>query len=481
MNDGASFQADAREHARIYQAARDLHITYQQGDPPAAGTETPLTLAHLLSCFADAPLPAYVLSPEALAAVPVPGLTAERVAAELRALPSLTVDPDDAPGGPPIDCVQPGEAASKTPPGELTDDMRMRLRAGAAALLDRAMLRSRPLEGTLLDLLAAHVRALLWHPGGEPVRSSAARDSDSAPVSGTIAAARRVRDAYEGCGRYDEGLPFAVRIVQSGAASPVTDGLVLGQLHVGCGDFGEAEAVLRPVLALVEQEATGRGLTVAGLTGPSIAEIFRDNSPGPYTSRLTAVDCEVLAQVAAVQHTLCDALYGLRRYPECERLLRTAVGLRLRVLGAAHPAWMLTQLRRARVLGRQRLWREAMGFVHDALVHRDRAELDRDRPRDAALLRLAHAEVTVEAVRSLQEEGAGRSRGVGMFPAPVVRLLDRTVGGNPQPEKLTWDDARRLVEEAASSCERAFGPTHPHTQAARSLRDRAVQGNENGS
>ncbi|MEV0371728.1 tetratricopeptide repeat protein [Streptomyces sp. NPDC050636] len=251
------------------------------------------------------------------------------------------------------------------------------------------------------------------------------------------------------------------------------DTLALGQLHTNCGDFSKAEAALRPLLAQTEKKASGRGLSLAGRTGPSLTEIFRENAEGPFTSRLSPVDCDVLAQVADVQHALGDALYGLRRYVECERLLYTAVGLRWRVLGAAHPARMLSQLHRARALGRRRLWVEALSLVHDALAFRDRVELERDSPRDDALIRLAHAEVTVAAVRSLQEEGASRSRGVGMFPAPVVRFLDRTVGNNARPERLTWDDARRLAGEAVRACDGAFGSDHPHTHAARALLERA--------
>ncbi|MFF4954094.1 hypothetical protein, partial [Streptomyces chattanoogensis] len=134
-----------------------------------------------------------------------------------------------------------------------------------------------------------------------------------------------------------------------------------------------------------------------------------------------------------------------------------------------HPAYMLAQMGRARALGRQRLWEEALTPVRDALSYRERAELDRDRPRDAALLRLAHAEVMTAAVRSLREEGASRSRGVGMFPAPVVRFLDRTVGTNSRPEKIAWDEARALAETAARACDAAFGPAHPHALAARAL------------
>ncbi|MGW2630822.1 hypothetical protein ACWC2K_16010, partial [Streptomyces chattanoogensis] len=124
---------------------------------------------------------------------------------------------------------------------------------------------------------------------------------------------------------------------------------------------------------------------------------------------------------------------------------------------------------RARALGRQRLWEEALALVRDALSYRERAELDRDRPRDAALLRLAHAEVMTAAVRSLREEGASRSRGVGMFPAPVVRFLDRTVGTNSRPKKITWDEATALAETAERACDAAFGPAHPHALAARAL------------
>ncbi|MFF4698232.1 hypothetical protein [Streptomyces chattanoogensis] len=438
-----SFRADGRDAARIYQAARDLHITYRRGsDSAAPGEVARLSLRHLLACFADAPLPVSVLSPEAVAAVRMPELPVERVAAELGALP------DDAGD---IPCLRPDPSALAASARELTDDQRGQLSTYAAALLDHALLRSP--ESPALDLLAPHAMALLWRSGGEPART----------------AARRLRDAYESRGRYAQALPFAVRIAETATGTAVADGLALGRLRTGCGDFGEAEAVLRPVLAQAERAAAGRGLSLAGRTGPSLLEILRENAEGPFTSGLSAADCYVLAQAADVQHALADALYGLRRYAECERLLHSASGLRWRVLGALHPAYMLAQLGRARALGRQRLWEEALALVRDALSYRERAELDRDRPRDAALLRLAHAEVMTAAVRSLREEGASRSRGVGMFPAPVVRFLDRTVGTNSRPEKITWDEARALAETAARSCDAAFGPAHPHALAARAL------------
>ncbi|MFI9052145.1 hypothetical protein [Streptomyces sp. NPDC053427] len=440
----ASLRADAQDTARVYQAARDLHLTYRaESASPAPAAR--LSLLHLLACCADAPLPVSVLSPEAVAAVRMPELPAERVSAELRALPEAAGD---------VPCVRADPAALAASARELTDDQRTRLSVYAAALLDHALLRSP--DGPVPDLLAPHVTALLWRSGGDPAR----------------AAARRLRDAYESRGWYAEALPFAVRIAEPAAGAALADGLALGRIRSGCGDFGEAEAVLRPVLAQAERAAEGCRLSLTGHTGPSIAEMLRGDPAGPFTGGLSSADCHALADVADVQHALADALYGLRRYAECERLLFAAGGLRWRVLGAPHPAYLLAQLHRARVLGRRRLWHEALGLVQDVLSYQDRAELDRSRPREDALLRLAHAQVMTGLVRSLCEEGASRSRRVGMFPAPVVRFLDRTVGTNPRPEKVTWDEARTLAEEAVRACDGAFGPGHPHTRAARALLER---------
>ncbi|MEU9117642.1 hypothetical protein AB0D04_39410 [Streptomyces sp. NPDC048483] len=444
--DEASLRADAQDAARIYQAAHDLHITYRQDDSPAPGAGQ-LSLRHLLACFADAPLPVAVLCPEAVAAARMPELPAERVAAELRALPHAAGE---------IPCVRPDPAALAESARELADDQHTRLATYAAALLDHALLRSP--QGAALDLLAPHVMALLWRPRGDPARSATA--------------ARRVRDAYEKGGRYAQALPFAVRIAESATGSGTADSLALGRLRTDCGDVGEAVAVLRPLLAQAERAATGRGLSLAGRTGPSFTEIFRENAAGPFTSGLSPADCHALEDVADVQHALAGALYGLRRYAECERLLLSASGLRWRVLGALHPAYMLAQLHRARALGRQRLWLEALSLVHNVLSFWDRAELDPDRPWDDALLRLALAEVMTGAVRSLREEGASRSRGVGMFPAPVVRFLDRTLGSNPRPDKVTWQEAHTRAEEAVRACDGAFGPAHPHSRAARALLER---------
>ncbi|MGW1377538.1 hypothetical protein ACWD6P_25155 [Streptomyces sp. NPDC002446] len=479
MSDGASFRADAHERARIYQAARDLHI-HERGEARPAREGARLSLVRLLSCFADAPLPVSVLSPEAVAAVRMPELPVEQVAAELRKLPNVTGARGGAHGEPPVPCVPAGAAAVAPPQspsgpepasesesepesaGELTDGERTRLCTYAAALLDHALLRSPDgASPALLDLLAPHAMALLWRLGDAPARAAAV--------------ARRVRDAYAGSGRYAEGLSFAVRIVESTAGAELADGLALGQLHVECGDFGEAEAVLRPVLARAETEAGGRGLSLAGRTGPSLAEMFRENAEGPFLSRLSPADCHVLTQIADVQHALANALYGRRHYAECERLLHAAAGLRWRVLGAAHPSRMLAQMHRARALGHQRLWYEAFALVDDALCYLDRAERAGDHERDTALVRLAHAEVTAAAVRSLRDEGASRSRGVGMFPAPVVRFLDRTVGTNTKPERLGWDDAHRLAQEAVLACDRAFGGGHPQTRAARALLEQCAR------
>ncbi|MEU8912667.1 hypothetical protein [Streptomyces nigrescens] len=460
MSDGASGEAEAHDQARIYQAARDLHITHQHGDDRAPRTAPRLSLRHLLSCFDEAPLPLSVLSAEAFAAVRIPELPAERVAAEVREL----ADRAGVAGEPPLPCVRADAAAVAESARELTDEVRAQLCGFAAALLDHALLRSP--DGAAPDLFAPHAMALLWRAGREPSRAA------------TVA--RRVRDAYAAAGRYEEGLPFAVRIVESsGAGAELADALALGRLQVGCGDFGDAEAVLRPVLDRAEREAGGRGLSLAGHTGPSIAEILRENTDGPFTGRLSPADCHVLTQIAEVQHALADALYGLRRYAECERLLHAAAGLRWRVQGAAHPARLLAQLHRARALGQQRLWHEAFALVHDALTYRDRAELEGDRPRDAALLRLVHAEVTAAAVRSLRDEGASRSRGVGMFPAPVVRFLDRTMSPHTRPEKVTWADAVQLAGEAVRACDRAFGAAHPHARTARTLLEQASR--EQGS
>ncbi|MCB5906524.1 hypothetical protein [Streptomyces pinistramenti] len=470
MSDGASFRADAHDNGRIQQAGRDLNITYGYGtDEP--GDEAPPAPEDLLAAFAAAPLPVHVLSPQALAAVPVPGIPAERLESAVRALPAAAAGPvadggrDAGEAAPPVLCIRPDAAVAAQRARGLSEAARARLDACAAALLDRALLRVA--EGPVPDLLAPHVRALLWRSGGD--RTAA------------LAAGRRIRDAYERCGRYEEALPFAARIAECAPGDErdpglrIADGLALGELHSRCGDFAEADAVLRPVLAQAEQEVSDRGLTLAGRTGPSLAELFRENVAGPFTGKLSTVDCEVLARAADVLYAVADARYGLRRYAESERLLHSAAGLRWRVLGGAHPARMLAQLRRARALGRQRLWHEAMSLVHDALAFRDADALDRDHPRDAALVRLAHAEVTAAAVRSLREEGDARTRGVGIFPAPVVRFLDSTMG-NGKPEKLTSDDAGRLAREAARACERAFGPGHPQTRAARELLARETGG-----
>ncbi|MEV0371727.1 hypothetical protein AB0I10_18165 [Streptomyces sp. NPDC050636] len=163
MSDGASFRSDAREQARSYQAARDLHITYQQGESPEPGTSPQLSLGHLLSCFADAPLPVSVLSPEAVATVRMPELPPDRVASELRALRDAAVDPGGADGDPDppvVACVRPDAAALAESARELTDEARAQLCAYAAALLDHAMPRS--LGGAVLDLFAPHAMELLW-------------------------------------------------------------------------------------------------------------------------------------------------------------------------------------------------------------------------------------------------------------------------------------------------------------------------------
>ncbi|MFF4955428.1 hypothetical protein ACFY3Q_39415, partial [Streptomyces chattanoogensis] len=126
-----SFRADGRDAARIYQAGRDLYITCPQGgDSPAPEEAARLSLRHLLACFADAPLPVSVLSPEVVAAVRMPELSVERVAAELGALP------DDAGD---IPCVRPDPAALAASARELTADQRGQLSAYAAALLDHAL------------------------------------------------------------------------------------------------------------------------------------------------------------------------------------------------------------------------------------------------------------------------------------------------------------------------------------------------------
>ncbi|MFJ9854650.1 hypothetical protein [Streptomyces sp. NPDC101150] len=437
----ASFRADAQDTARVYQAARDLHITYLP-DSGAPGPAARLSLLHLLACCADAPFPVSVLSPEAVAAVRMPELSEERVTAELRALPHV---PGEVP------CVRAGPEALAAAARELTDDRRTRLSAYAAALLDHALLRTP--DGPVPDLLAPHVMTLLWRSAEDPVR----------------AAARRVRDGYESRGRYADALPFAVRIAEPATGAAIADGLALGRIRAGCGDFGEAAAVLRPVLARAEREAAGCKVPLTGRTGPSLGQLLRDDPAGPFTAGLSSADCQALADVADVQHALAEALYGLHRYAECERLMFSAGGLRWRVLGALHPAYLLAQLHRARALGRQRLWHEAIGLVQDVRSYQDRADCGPARPRDDALLRLAHAQVMTAAVRSLREEGAGRSRRVGVFPAPVVRFLDRTVGTNPRPEKVTGDEALALAQEAVRACEGAFGPGHPHTRAAREL------------
>ncbi|WP_405745554.1 hypothetical protein OG422_24295 [Streptomyces sp. NBC_01525] len=457
MDDGGSFRAEAHEGGRVHQAGRDLHITYG-GPAPAASREpdgavgagAPPTPEELLACFADAPLPAHVLDPRAPAAValPDPGPAPEAVAAAVGALAGAAV-PAASPVAPegtvrsPVRCLRPPAARPGGP-------ARPALDAWAAALLDRALLRSA--DDAELPLFAPHVRALLWRSG--------------ATLPEPVAAARRLRDGYERCGAYEAALPFAERIVVCPAGAGLADALAHGRLRVRCGDHAEAEAVLRPVLARADAAATARDLTLAGRTGPSLGELLRENAEGPFTGKLSTVDGDVLVQAADVLTVLAEALHGRRRYAEGERLLHTATGLYWRVLGAAHPARILTQLRRARSRGRQRLWTEALVLLRDALTFRDAAALERDHPRAAALIRLTHAEVADEAVRSLAEDGGGRTRAVGMFPAPVVRFLDATVS---RPPKLTPADADRLATEAAEACERAYGPWHPRTRTARAL------------
>ncbi|GAA3177647.1 MULTISPECIES: hypothetical protein [Streptomyces] len=460
MGDGGDFRAEAWEGGRVHQAGRDIHITYAGPVPGAAqepeGAEdagAPPAPGELPARFAAAPLPAHVLAPQALAAVelPDPGPAPEAVAEAVAALAVEEVSAVSpmAPAGTagvPVRCLRPPAARPGGP-------ARPALDAWAAALLDRALLRSA--DDAELPLFAPHVRALLW-------RSGAARP---APV----AAARRLREGFERCGAYEAALPFAERITACPAGEGLADALALGRLLVRCGEYAEAEAVLRPVLARADAAARARGLTLAGRTGPSLGELFRENAEGPFTGKLSTVDGDVLVRAADVLTVLAEALHGRRRYAEGERLLHSATGLYWRILGAAHPARILTQLHRARARGRQRLWTEALSLLHDALTFHDAEALARDHPRAAALIRLTHAELADEAVRGLAEDGPGRTRAVGMFPAPVVRFLDATVSRPPKP---TPADADRLAAQAASACEDAYGPWHPRTAAARELAGR---------
>ncbi|WP_399084515.1 hypothetical protein ACGH2B_04675 [Streptomyces sp. BBFR2] len=453
MGDTDSFRAEAGEGGRVHQAGRDLHIiTYGGPAPGAAGpdAEAPPGPEELLARFADAPLPAQVLDAAALAAVPPPdpGPAPEALAAAVGTLAGAAVPalPPTAPEGTApvrIRCLRPPAA----PPG---GPARPALDAWAAALLERAL--PRRTDDAALPLFAPHVRALLRRSGGtrpEPV-----------------AAGRRLRDGFERCGAYGAALPFAELIVACPEGEGLADALALGRLRVRCGEYAEAEAALRPALARADEAVTARGLTLAGRTGPSLGELLRENAEGPFTGKLSSVDGEVLVRAADVLTVLAGAVCGRRRYVEGEQLLLSANGLYWRVLGAAHPARILTQLHRARVRGRQRLWGEALSLLHDALSFRDAAALERDHPRAAALIRLTHAEVAGEAVRGLAEDGPGRTRAVGVFPAPVVRFLDATVSRPPRP---TPADARRLAKEAVEACERAYGPWHPRTREARAL------------
>ncbi|MEU3711671.1 tetratricopeptide repeat protein [Streptomyces catenulae] len=453
MGDGGSFRAEAREGGRVHQAGRDLYLTYAGPAPEPDGTADagpPPEPADLTARFAEAPLPAHTLDPQALAAVPLPdpGPAPADVAEAVAALAVEDV-PAAVPTAPrgtahgPVRCLRPPAARPGGPARPASD-------AWAAALLDRALLRSA--DAAELPLFAPHVRALLWRAGA----------TRPAPV----AAARRLRDGYERCGAYEAALPFAERIVACPAGEGLADALALGRLRVRCGDHAEAETVLRPVLARADAAACARGLTLAGNTGPSLGELLRENAEGPFTGKLSTVDGDVLVRAADVLTVLAEALHGQRRYAESERLLHSATGLYWRILGAAHPARILTQLHRARSRARQRLWSEALSLLHDALAFRDAEALARDHPRAAALIRLTHAGLADEAIRGLAEDGPGRTRAVGMFPAPVVRFLDATVSKPPKP---TPADADRLATEAAAACESAYGPWHPRTRTAREL------------
>ncbi len=425
--------------------------------PGSLRSGRPLSLRHLLSCFAEAPLPLYVLSPAAISAVGIPELSADRVAVELS---EFTVEPVTAsgePGEPRVPCIRVGAAAPVDSACE-TPDERARLCTYAGALLDHAV--AAPPNDSSLPLLTPHVLALLWRRDGDPARS--------------VTAARRVRDAYLARGRYEEGLPLAVQLVMSGQGD-LKDDLALGQLHSGRGDFGEAEVVLRRVLATAEKDAAEHGLSLVGRTGPSMRDVLTNDAEGPFTRDLSQTQCDVLGFAARVQHALGNALYGLRRYPESERLLQAAVGLLWRTQGAEHPGRLLAQMHRAQAVARQHRWEEALGLVHDVIPWAGRLRLDQDSPETDALIRLAHAEVTAEIVASRQRGDRQRTRGVGMFPAPVVKWLGRTVTPT-RPDRLTWTDVRSLCDDAIRACERAFGGAHPRTTEARAVRGRASEG-----
>ncbi|MGW2325893.1 phosphorylase family protein [Streptomyces sp. NPDC001700] len=417
----------------------------------------PLSVRHLLSCLADAPLPLYVLSPAAIASVGIPDLSADRVSADLSEFTVHSVTVSGRPGAPSVPCVSRDAATQAETAREMSHE-HSQVCAYAAALLDHAV--TVVPDGSTLRLLAPHAMALLWRDSHNPTRA--------------VAAARRVRDAYLALGAYEEGLPLAVQIVKTGRGD-LKDDLALGQLRRGCGDLPEAEAVLRQVLARAEKDAHAHGLSLAGRTGPSMRDIFRENASGPFTRELSPVQCDVLGFVAEVQHALGNTLYDMRRYGQSERLLQAAVGLLWRTQGAHHPGRMVAQMHRAKAVVRQRRWEEALGLVHDVLPHLAQLRLDRDSPEDDALICLAHAEVTADIVASLQRGDTPQMRGVGMFPAVVVKWLGRTVT-TARPEKLTWDDVRHLGDDAVRACESTFGDAHPHTGAATTVRDRAVAG-----
>ncbi|UQA93328.1 tetratricopeptide repeat protein [Streptomyces halobius] len=396
LDRGAGLEGGARQR---------LSLTWQLSLDALAERGVPEAMAtlRLLSCFADTPVPLLLLAPTALLAVQVPGLSAERIEAGLHGLISASlvdlIEVSTGQGRSRTRCVKAHGLLLETVAAALPTDEREQLTEAAAKLVSRSV-REASGESTLVE---PHLLGLLA--------------SDSADEE-LLDAARQIRTAHDGAGRWSDAVHLAAGIAQHSERHRTTD----------------------PVTAVADAIALGKILYQGdGLS--SAVTVLRDalDRAGQIAEQAPLLLADAYAHTALAKAMLSE-------FAEAYELALRAAEIRERVLGATHA-------------DTADIIREQVGYLYTMGRFGEALALSRELIDLLPRLHGAHREEI--ATRSLLMRAAVMREALTAFRA-ADQVQDDEIA------MLTWAEAEERAQEALQAYIRHFGSTHIRTAAARS-------------
>lgn len=278
------------------------------------------------------------------------------------------------------------------------------------------------------------------------------------------------------------------------------------------GRYGEAETLLRKLLARVE-EALGREHPEYSVCAISLAGVLDGQGKYIEAERMARDATAILAKTRARDPTygaslnvLATVLSAQGKYIEAERTLRDSLHVKSMALGSEHPSYGSSLHNLAHVLAAQGKYAEAEAILRDALALREKV-LGRQHPdycgslQSLALLlskqgRDSEAEPLLRTSVALLERALGREhpvystslhnlatilsgRGKDAEAEPILRevlALKAKVQGPDHPDygaslhalagslsnQGKYGEAERARRESLSIAEKALGHDHPH-------------------